>query len=670
MKIGWRFPPLSGGTKQGYTNNDIEGFKGEELIDNLAREICQNSLDAHDKSIKDPVKVVFELRQVQTSEYDVFADYSRCLKGCRDFWSRGGSIDAKLNTFLTEAQTTLNKQQISILVASDYNTKGLIGNHDLENISTPWEALTGADGMSVKPDDNSGGSFGIGKNAPFACSSLSMVFYNTFDADNQKAFIGVGRLATLFNEENKPTQRVGRYQNNDDTNEQWLPIYQEDQNSFRDLFVRNEKGTDVIIVGFNEVENWEDNVSKAVIKNFFVAIREKKISVEIKKDGRVVKQINDATIAKMLEEYAKEDTSLETTRQLFLAFTEPDNNVRVAISGETDAVEIYIKSQSDFSRTIGNFRSTGMLVGTGFRRLFQHYAAIMIVRGKQLDELLRACEPPRHNRWDYKLIKGESEQQKQKRKQAKKAIDDINNELLNLLRTQYEIPAGESTDAVGISAYLPDVDDGALPEGSIGSDILRVNVKIGKSKVKRNKPEDINVPGVDAMGEKDIGDAGNQGSKEGPVGPPPIPVPYPGPGPGPIPGPNPGPSSDSVVNAGGDQLTKGAKLGNGSRSITVRELSKRRAFPISVGNGLYRIVIMPAKNYDKLFVECTVAGEDGSTDTLTINKFMYQGQSVRCIGGKAGPIQVLKDVPAVFMVTFDRKEKMGLNLILTEGGEL
>ena len=41
--IGWRFPPLSGGTRQGYTNNDIEVFKGNELIDNLAREICQNS---------------------------------------------------------------------------------------------------------------------------------------------------------------------------------------------------------------------------------------------------------------------------------------------------------------------------------------------------------------------------------------------------------------------------------------------------------------------------------------------------------------------------------------------------------------------------------------------------------------------------------------------------
>jgi len=181
MRIGWRFPPLSGGTKQGYTNNDIEGFKGEELIDNLAREICQNSLDAHAGDNDDPVKVVFEMRKVETNAHEVFSGYERCLKGCRDYWSRGGvvELDAKLKTFLENAEVTLQDPTINVLVASDYNTKGLIGNHNLDEISSPWEALTGADGMSVKPDDNSGGSFGIGKNAPFACSSLSMVFYNT-----------------------------------------------------------------------------------------------------------------------------------------------------------------------------------------------------------------------------------------------------------------------------------------------------------------------------------------------------------------------------------------------------------------------------------------------------------------------------------------------------------
>lgn len=666
MKISWRFPPLSGGTKQGYTNNDIEGFKGEELIDNLAREICQNSLDARNDKAEGPVKVVFELKQVQTNQYDVFSGYSQCLKGCREFWSAGGTIDAKLAAFLTEAENTLKKPTVSVLVASDYNTKGLCGNHSLTNIATPWEALTGADGMSVKADDNSGGSFGIGKNAPFACSSLSMVFYNTWDVENYKAFVGVGRVATLLNEAGKPTQRVGRYQNNDDENERWLPIYEQDTNAFRDLFVRQEQGTDVIIVGFNEADNWQDNVSKAVIKNFFVAIREDKLVVEIK-DGDNVKRIDNSKLSDLIEEYAKSDPKqMDITRQLFAAFTNPDVKKSLTVLDEENAVEVYIKSESSFSRTIANFRSTGMLVGKGYRRIFQHYAAILIVRGKKLGELLRDCEPPRHNRWDYKLIKRDSN--KQRYDDAKKALAYLDDQLLQLLKAQYEVKADNATDAPGLNAYLADTEDGALPDDSVGKDILKVKIKIGKPKIKKPSPTSIDVPGMEGEGMGISNAGGNQGSRVGPGFIPPDGPPDPGPGPGPKPGPNPGPSPDPVVKPGNGGEQKGVVEGNGNRSVSVKELSKRRVFPVTPGIGLYKAVILPSKDYDNLYVECVVAGEDGKRETLAINKFMYQGKPVKCTKGKAGPMKVSKNVPAEFMITFEKKEKMGLNLILSEGG--
>ena len=665
--ISWRFPPLSGGTKQGYTNNDIEGFKGEELIDNLAREICQNSLDAHDKHLSDPVKVVFELRQV-SKNYDVFSEYEDCLKGCRDFWSRGDAIDGKLKTFLDDAELTLNNSMINVLVASDYNTKGLNGNHNQDNISSPWEALTGADGMSVKPDDNSGGSFGIGKNAPFACSALSMVFYNTFDENNDKAFIGVGRLATLFNKEGKPTQRVGKYQNNNDAEEKWLPIYENDENTFRDLFHRDQRGTDVIIVGFNEIDNWENNVTKAVIKNFFVAIKENNLVVEIKNNTDTI-VIDQSTIATLIEKYVKIDSDLEITRQLFLAFTEPDNKTKIPVLNEVDAIEIYIKSESSFARTISNFRSTGMLVGKHSKRIFQHYAAVLIVRGSRLGELLRSCEPPRHNRWDYTLIKGESEEQKNKRKNAKTALTIINDELLRILKSQYENCAGDATDAVGVNTYLADVDDGSITDEFVGTDILKSKVKIGKTKIKKNESESINVPGMDSTGVGVGGDAGNRGLRIGP-NPEPHPIgPEPGLGPGPEPGQNPGPSPDPIVNPGNNK-DKGAVLGNGSRSISIRELNKRRIIPVAENIGLYRIVILPSKDYDNLFIECNEAGEDGKSDFIKINKFMYKGKSISCKNNKAGPIQVSKGEVAEFMVTFDKQGRMGLNLLFTEGGKI
>lgn len=117
--INWRFPPLSGGTRQGYTNNDIEAFKGEELMDNLAREVCQNSLDAKVPTIDAPVRVVFELKQIPTAAYAVFSEYKTCIDGCRRYW--GDSMDSKLSRFLDDAEEMLARPTIPVLVAGDYN---------------------------------------------------------------------------------------------------------------------------------------------------------------------------------------------------------------------------------------------------------------------------------------------------------------------------------------------------------------------------------------------------------------------------------------------------------------------------------------------------------------------------------------------------------------------
>ena len=58
--INWRFPPNNGGTIQGFNDSGIATFKGAELYNNLAREICQNSLDAK-REDEDHVVVKFDL---------------------------------------------------------------------------------------------------------------------------------------------------------------------------------------------------------------------------------------------------------------------------------------------------------------------------------------------------------------------------------------------------------------------------------------------------------------------------------------------------------------------------------------------------------------------------------------------------------------------------------
>lgn len=636
--ISWRFPPLSGGTRQGYTNNDIEVFKGQELIDNLTREICQNSLDAHLETTDAPVKVVFEFRQINMAQYDVFSEYGECLKGCRNYW--GDEMDAKLSRFVTRAETTLQQETIPVLIASDYHTKGLSGSHS-GKLSSSWEALTGSDGISVKSDENSAGSYGIGKNAPFACSSLSMVFYNTLAEDNESAFIGVARLATLLNSDGKPTQRVGKYQNNDEENEIWKPIFDTDTNAFRDCFTRTERGTDVIIVGFTQSKDWVKNITNAVLKNFFVAISEGRLIVELK-DSTEHHMINADTLSRLFFDLSNNQEMIATT-QLYKAFTTPDCKEFLEVL-EPDDVEVYIKSDSSYKRTIANFRATGMLVGTYFRRIFQHYAAVVIVRGQKLGELLKDTEPPRHNRWDYKQIESSD---KEKRTLAKRSIQEIDTFVLKLLKDQFEIVTEDTIDAAGIGEYIPDDIDG-LGAHSEGEDILKVKIKIGKIITNRTQRGTATQSAVQEEGAEQEGDVRNHTHNPNPMPPKPRPPKPVTPDPD---DPNPQP---------------GATPGNGIKTVNTPNLTAQRAFPISCSQGLYKIVIKPAETYENLYVECFAVGEDSRSDILEMESFTYNGKRIKIAGGKAGPVKVEVDTTAMFFVKFVKKEKMKLSVHLTE----
>lgn len=637
--VGWRFPPLSGGTRQGYTNNDIEVFKGHELIDNLAREICQNSLDAGIDNSHDPVRVVFELRKFEINRYDVFSQYKNCISGCRNYW--GNEMDDRLSRFLSGAEKALGKETISVLTASDSNTKGLIGCRT-RNLSSPWEALTGSDGVSVKNDSNSAGSYGIGKNAPFACSDLSMVFYNTLTEDNESAFIGVSRLATLLNQDGKPTQRVGKYQINDEENEIWTPIYPDTENEFRDCFKRTEYGTDVIIVGFNQENNWVTSVTKAVLKNFFVAISEGSLVVELKDDNKNV-LINAGSLAQLFADYSS-DSEMIATSQLYAAFVSPDCSETLDVEGEEKAVEVYIKADSSYKRTIANFRATGMLVGTYYKRIFQHYAAVVIVRGKNLGELLKDTEPPRHNRWDYKQIEVSN---REKRNKAKRCIQIIEEYVLELLKNQFEVTAEDTVDAAGVGEYLPDDVDGFEGQAD-GNDPLKVKVKIGKADNTSKQRNKKTTTGKEAEGVVQEGDVHNHVVNPNPPSPkPPRPNPV-------IPGP------------GKKENVKGFVEGPGIKSIRTVNMETQRAFPVSASQGLYKIVILPSESHENLYMACSAIGEKGNPDKLTMENVFYNKNSVKISDGKAGPLKVTANTPSVFYVRFLNKEKMKLRLSFTE----
>lgn len=132
---------------------------------------------------------------------------------------------------------------VPFLRISDFNTTGLLGSKDEYN--TPWCNLTKSSGASDKAG-TSGGSFGIGKFAPFACSEFRTVFYSTLDIENVTAFQGISRITSFRREEDGDiTAGVGYYGNRDNQ-----PVYSQlnlDPNFRRE---KGQTGTDVYIAGF------------------------------------------------------------------------------------------------------------------------------------------------------------------------------------------------------------------------------------------------------------------------------------------------------------------------------------------------------------------------------------------------------------------------------------
>ena len=637
--VGWYFPVLNGGGEEGYTSNDIEAFKGEDLYVNLARETCQNSLDAKEPDAEDPIVVKYELREFDVDAYPFFTQYKECIDRCKKYWEgRPDRMPERLAHLLTRALRVYKSGKIPVLVVSDYNTPGLIGSQT-DPVSNSFNALVYAPGVSYKESDTSAGSFGIGRNAPFACSDLSCVCYNTKAKDGGEAFAGVAKLATMCNEEGKRTLSQGRYQHNDDENEQWRPIRPSDNDDFANLFHRDEHGTDVIIFGFQEVEDWQKQLEIAVLNNFFLAIHQKKLVVEVQ--GNV---IDADTIAGIFQKYA-EEKSVRLTHQYYKAIIDP-NSTRCDLSIlEDNDAEFIIRTDSEIEtlKSVAWFRGSGMLIRSYRPQgVFRPYVAVFIAKGN-LDKVLRDTEPARHNDWDYKRIDNDPEA----RAQGRKAIQGLMRKIKDELKSTCESVVDDTIDAAGAADYLPDSLDGNPQEGG-GTDVMRPLIRIGKSRKTVSTGPTEAVRGRRSKGRAAKGNVNNH-SKH----------------------PSPDPKDPSVPVEGKGKK-QGVAPGAGGKTIVRPVLGRRRLFAIAPDQGLYRLVVSPGKSANNVVASCLVLGENGNTDSMKIKTAMLDGHHVGVTsdGKEVGPFSVEEGKRVELMLTFEEQGSMALEVELNEKGDL
>lgn len=431
----WRFPSNDYGEKKGINDSGIATFRGTPLR-SLAREICQNSLDA---ARKKTVRVEFNAFDITPDKLPGCSVLKDTFEKCAAFWSDQKAVTTK--NFFANAIDKISADTIHMLRISDFNTSGLTGSQ--QEVNTDWTNLTKSSGVSDKKG-TSGGSFGIGKFAPFACSDFSTVFYSTYDEEDIQASQGVSRLVTFRRDDNQTTQGVGYYGEERNT-PTFEPMYLDPN------FKRADKqyGTDIYIAGYkhiSEEDGWEKSIIISILDSFLGAIWNEKLVVAV---GDT--EINKNTLNDLIETYRDELTGY--TERYYEVLTSASSKWYTDDFMGLGNVSLgLLLGGQEMHRKVAMIRQTGMKIKDQDRiSSFIPFAGVMFIEGKDLNEKLRLLENPEHTEWQVARADNEI--------QARALLKSLNDYIRQKVEALASEGGQEDFDAAGLGSLLPDEPD-------------------------------------------------------------------------------------------------------------------------------------------------------------------------------------------------------------------
>lgn len=392
----WNFPSNNYGQIFGIADSGVETFKGTPMK-SLAREICQNSIDANLENGK-PTRIEFVPFEIHPNSIPGFDDLKDAFERSLEFWSLQKSTKAK--KFFSNAITVAGKSKIMCLRISDFNTTGLTGS--TEEYNSAWCNLTKSTGTSDKSETN-GGSFGIGKFAPYACSEFRTVFYSTVDKTGICAYQGVSRLTSFKNKNGETTQGTGFY-----GNEKNAPVPEQislDPNFARD---KQNPGTDIFILGFNGEKEWKHKMVASILDGFLYAIYTGNLivnvaDIEVSRDTLPELMISHkAYFEEHADEYYLALTAEEKTSPTFVK--------EITDHGMRGKITLRLMIMPDMHRRVAMVRQTGMKIkDKGNINGLIPFAGVLYIEGDELNGYLRNLENPQHLEWEIERAENKAQ---------------------------------------------------------------------------------------------------------------------------------------------------------------------------------------------------------------------------------------------------------------------
>ena len=509
--LKWHFPPTHGGPAQGFNDSGKEFFTAD-IMDHVVREIIQNSLDAKDPRHPDsPVAVKmrrFDLARGVINAAELTGHISESLKSTREKKNDKGV------RFYESALRILKKPRISVLKVTDENTTGLDGAR--------WESLVYDEGTTSKDSAAAGGSFGIGKNAPYAASALGLVCYSTRYPNGHRVSKFIARCKIVAHQDPKDRsqklQHVGFGTSGEYDGSNYPPVLGADIHA---SFKLDKTGTGIFIMGFKEERGWQKAVVRSIVRNFFAAIHDKKLSVIV--EGT---EITNETLD---EHFGRDSRKLKQYYDLYRNSEQP-----ITVEGD-GGWRLHLKiatGDEDMDNRVAYVNSRGMLItaeksfnrnpfGPGIDA--GKYVAVVRAADDATDVMVREMEPPTHESIEYKRIEDLG-----RRKTVMKQLQDVSAKIRKHIRERLDLETFEQkTELRELSDIIPYVsdpdkdneDDDDKTSSQLRQPIGIHKVRAGTGAVKAAEPED---DGGDGEGDGDGTEGeGGKGGKGGGGGKPP-----------------------------------------------------------------------------------------------------------------------------------------------------
>ena len=395
MEYHWLFPKNDSNETEGPNDAGITHFTNNRSA-NVIRESIQNSLDARGDESK-PVSVQIELGDLKPSSFAV-EELIEALEAS----SVSNHNDNAHSEQFKKGKELLRKSKNSIkaLSITDFNTTGATDELTLDGKPSKWEALTKSSGLSIKDQLDAGGSFGLGKHAPFAVTDIRTVLYSTAWSSGGQIRHRFQGKTILVSHEDKKGQKYRRtgYLGA----ENYRPLEDEE---VPECYKLQSPGLAVHIPGYEPEEGWQEKSARSAIQNFFHAIVHKGLEVTV--DG---KRINNET----LNEYRGilDDNTMGFIQASRL---EPIATTYIADIGHISLRMLVHEKSQHSGRSLALVRDAGMMItdrprdmslaGLGrFPPHWKSFCAIIECRSGGEASVLRESESPSTvSRWSCRI---------------------------------------------------------------------------------------------------------------------------------------------------------------------------------------------------------------------------------------------------------------------------